>query len=134
MAPKLSDIPQKEERVPPIERLGGDERIAVPAHLTSGPREDNYVLRVVGDSMVDECVMDGDFVIVRRGATPSNGEMAVCLIGDDATLKRVFHEGEEMRLESGCPGRETMRFAARDVQIQGVVVGLMRRYRCGEPR
>lgn len=113
----------------PIVKLDGQERIAVPAHLTV-PGADNYVLRVVGDSMLDECVMDGDYVIVQRADSARDGQMAVCLVGDDATLKRVYYEGDgRVRLESGRPEHAVIYVQATDVRVQGIVVGLMRRYR-----
>src|SRR4051812_14154930 len=70
----------------PIEAMSGSERVAVPGHLLSGKPGDHYVLRVVGDSMIEEGIYDGDFVIVLRRDAAEPGEMVVALIGDDATL------------------------------------------------
>lgn len=115
--------------MPPIEKLPGSERVTVPGHLMRGSG-DHYVLRVVGDLMADEAILDGDFVIVLRRDYAEDGEIAVCLIGDDATIKRVFHEeGEYLRLESCLPGGgRALRCPAEGVKIQGVVVGLMRKF------
>lgn len=114
--------------MPPIERLTEGERIAVPAHLKDD-HGDHFVLRVVGDGMLDECIMDRDYVICRRAETAKDGDICVCLIGDDATLKKVFYEGDMMRLESSRPGHPaTLRVPAADVRINAAVVGLMRRY------
>ena len=65
----------------------------MPGHLLSPRGGDHYVLRVVGDSMIDEGIHDGDFVIVLRRDLAEPGEMVVALVGDDATLKRFYPEG-----------------------------------------
>ena len=113
----------------PIEALPGNERVAVPPHLAGGREGGHYVLRVQGDSMIDEGIHDGDLVVVRRRDEAHPGEMVVALVGGaDATLKRFFPEGEEVRLQPAHPSMEAIRVPAADVQVQGVVVGLMRRF------
>ena len=113
----------------PIEALPGDEQVAVPPHLVGGREGGHYVLRVQGDSMIDEGIHDGDLVVVRRRDEAHPGEMVVALVGGaDATLKRFFPEGEEVRLQPANPSMEAIRVPAADVRVQGVVVGLMRRF------
>ena len=112
----------------PIEALSGSERVAVPGHLLSGRPGDHYVLRVVGDSMIEEGIYDGDFVIVLRRDVAEPGEMVVALIGDDATLKRFYPEGNIVRLQPAHPTMEPIRVPAQNVRVQGVVVGLMRKF------
>ncbi len=112
----------------PIEALSGSERVAVPGHLLSGRPGDHYVLRVVGDSMIEEGIYDGDFVIVLRRDLAEPGEMVVALIGDDATLKRFYPEGNIVRLQPAHPTMEPIRVPAQNVRVQGVVVGLMRKF------
>jgi repressor LexA len=112
----------------PIEAVSGNERVAVPGHLLSGRPGDHYVLRVVGESMIDEGIHDGDFIIVLRRDTADPGEMVVALVGDDATLKRFYPEGNVIRLQPANPTMEPIRVPARDVRVQGVVVGLMRKF------
>jgi repressor LexA len=112
----------------PIEALAGSERVAVPGHLLSGKPGDHYVLRVVGDSMIEEGIHDGDFVIVLRRDVAEPGEMVVALVGDDATLKRFFPEGKMVRLQPAHPTMEPIRVPANTVRVQGVVVGLMRKF------
>ncbi|HYH46532.1 MAG TPA: transcriptional repressor LexA [Thermoanaerobaculia bacterium] len=112
----------------PIEALSGNDRVAVPGHLLSHRGGDHYVLRVVGESMIDEGIHDGDFVIVLRRDQADPGEMVVALIGDDATLKRFYPEGNIVRLQPANPTMPPIRVPARDVRVQGVVVGLMRKY------
>jgi repressor LexA len=112
----------------PIEALAGSERVAVPGHLLSGRPGDHYVLRVVGDSMIEEGIHDGDFVIVLRRDAAEPGEMVVALVGDDATLKRFFPEGKMVRLQPAHPTMEPIMVPATNVRVQGVVVGLMRKF------
>jgi len=112
----------------PIEALSGNERLAVPTHLLSTRTGDHYVLRVVGESMVDEGIHDGDYVVVLRRERAEPGEMVVALVGDDATLKRFYPEGETVRLQPANPAIKPIRVPARDVKVQGIVVGLMRKF------
>jgi repressor LexA len=113
----------------PIEALAGDETLGVPSHLLGGRRNgDHYVLRVAGDSMIDEGIFDGDYVVVqlREEATP--GEMVVALVGDEATLKQFYPEGKKVRLQPANPSMPPIYVAADQVKIQGIVVGLMRKF------
>lgn len=112
----------------PIEAVPGDEKVAVPAHLLSARGGEHYVLRVVGESMIEEGIHDGDFVVVLKRDTADPGEMVVALIGDEATLKRFYPEGDVVRLQPANPTMLPLRVAARDVRVQGVVVGLMRKF------
>jgi repressor LexA len=110
----------------PLDVEVSDETIAVPEHLTS--RGDNYVLKVRGDSMVDDGILDGDLVIISRRERADNGEMVVANVNGEVTLKRLYHEGERVRLQPANSLMNPIYAAARDVAVQGVVVGLMRRF------
>ncbi|HVR99247.1 MAG TPA: transcriptional repressor LexA [Thermoanaerobaculia bacterium] len=112
----------------PIEAVSGNERVAVPDHLLSGKDGEHYVLRVVGESMIEEGIHDGDYVIVLRREVAQPGEMVVALVGDDATLKRFYPEGPMVRLQPANPNMDPIRVPARDVRVQGIVVGLMRKF------
>lgn len=112
----------------PIEALSGNERVTVPGHLLSPRGGDHYVLRVSGVSMINEGIYDGDFVIVLRREQAEPGEMVVALVGDEATLKRFYPEGPMVRLQPANPDMQPIRVPARDVRVQGVVVGLMRKF------
>lgn len=112
----------------PIEALPGDERLAVPGHLLHGGADQHYVLRVVGDSMIEEGIQDGDYVVVRRRERADPGEMVVALVGDDATLKRIYPEGPLVRLQPANPHMQPLLVPVEQVRVQGVVVGLMRRF------
>ena len=111
----------------PIESIPDEERIFVPADfLRSG---DHYVLKVRGDSMIGDGVHDGDLVVVQRAKEARDGEMVVALVSGEATLKRIYHEGrQDIRLQPANPALPTMIVPADDVQVQGVIVGLLRRY------
>lgn len=112
----------------PIEALPGDERLTVPDSLFSGRPHDHYVLKVVGESMIDEGIHDGDLVVVLRREQARPGEMVVALIGSDATLKRFYPEGPSIRLQPANPLMDPILVPADQVTVQGVVVGLMRKY------
>jgi repressor LexA len=112
----------------PIEAIAGQDRLAVPPSLLHGPIDDHYVLRVVGDSMIEEGIHDGDLVVVRRRDQATPGEMVVALIGEDATLKRIYPEGPTVRLQPANAAMQPIFVSAQEVRVQGVVVGLMRRF------
>jgi repressor LexA len=112
----------------PIEAVAGDERISVPQHLLGRRRGDHYVLEVVGESMIDEGIHEGDLVVVSRREQAQPGEMVVALVEDDATLKRFYPEGRRVRLQPANPNMQPIYVPAKDVRVQGVVVGLMRRF------
>jgi repressor LexA len=111
----------------PIEAVTGSETIAVPEDLVG--RRDTYVLKVKGDSMIDEQIRDGDFVIVEDRKTAENGEMVIALLGgSDVTLKKFYREHGRIRLQPANPAMQPMIVDAALVQLQGVVVGVMRKY------
>lgn len=110
----------------PLDVDVSDEMITVPEHLTS--RGENYVLKVRGDSMVDDGILDGDLVIIARRERADNGEMVVANVNGEVTLKRLYREGEKVRLQPANSMMSPIYAAARDVAVQGVVVGLMRRF------
>jgi repressor LexA len=111
----------------PIEAVALPEDIAVPpSFLTRGT---NFVLRVQGDSMIDEQIRDGDFVVLEKRERAENGEIVIALIdGENATLKKYHREGTEVRLQPANPALEPLIVSADRVTVQGVVVGLLRRY------
>ncbi len=111
----------------PIEAVASAETIFVPDSLVG--KRDTYVLRVRGDSMIDEQIRDGDFVIVEDRKTADNGEMVIALInGSDVTLKKFYREGPNIRLQPANPAVQPIVVDAERVQVQGVVIGVMRRY------
>ena len=100
----------------------------MPESLISGKR-DTYVLRVRGDSMIDEQIRDGDWVVVEDRKSADNGEMVIALVGgQDATLKKFYKENGRIRLQPANPAMQPIFVDLDSVQIQGVVVGVMRKY------
>lgn len=112
----------------PIEAVSGDETLTVPPALLGARIDDHYVLRVAGESMIGEGIHDGDWVVVERRDSAQAGEMVVALVGDEVTLKRFYPEGPVVRLQPSNPAMEPIRVAASDLRVQGIVVGLMRKY------
>jgi len=111
----------------PIEAVVGTETLAVPEDLVG--KRDSYVLRVKGDSMIDEQIRDGDYVIVEDRRTADNGEMVIALLnGADVTLKKLYREQGRIRLQPANAAIQPILVPAEQVQVQGVVVGVMRRY------
>jgi len=113
---------------PLIETLEGQETIPVLPDLL---RKNNiYVLQVNGDSMIGDHVLDGDHLIVEKRNSARDGEMVVALTNKGvATLKRFFREGPRIRLEPADASTEAMLLDEKDVAIQGVVLGILRKYR-----
>lgn len=112
----------------PIEAIEEQETISVPHDmLRSG---ENYVLRVKGDSMIDEQIRDGDYIVVNSRSTADNGEMVVALIGgDSATVKKFFRERDgRIRLQPANPTMQPLFYAEEEVQVQGIVIAVIRRY------
>lgn len=110
----------------PLDVVPSEDTITVPAELTS--RGENYVLKVRGESMIDDGIHDGDFVIIARRERAENGEMVVALLGGEVTLKRYYSEGKRVRLQPANVAMAPIFASRNDVAVQGVVVGLMRRF------
>jgi repressor LexA len=113
----------------PIEALRDQSAsIGVPAGLL-GPSGEHYALEVAGDSMVDAGILDGDTVIIQRCDTAENGAIVVALVDDiEVTLKRLRRRGASIALEPANPAYETRIFGPDRVNVQGKLVGLLRRY------
>jgi len=112
----------------PLEAVPTQETITVPADLVAG-RGRTFVLKIQGDSMVGEHIRDGDYVILEERRVARDGETVVALVdGSEATLKKIYRDGMNVRLEPSNPSVSPVLVTAERVQIQGVVVGLIRRY------
>jgi len=112
----------------PIEAIEDNESIGVPAEMIRR-RTETFVLRVRGDSMIEDQIRDGDFVVVESRCEARNGETVVALVGDsEATLKRFFRNGSSIRLVPANSSMEPIEVPARDVTVRGVVTGLLRHY------
>ena len=112
----------------PIEALENPEHIEVPSYLRT--EKDCYVLQIRGDSMIEEGILDGDWVVIEQRDYARNGEIVVALIDSrEATLKKIEQTSDEVRLLPANPQLEPMTYSAERIRIQGVVVGQMRAYR-----
>ena len=112
----------------PIEAITASETIFVPEDMVG--RRDTYVLQVKGDSMIDEQIRDGDFVIVENRRTARDGEMVIALVdGDSATLKKFYREGGgTIRLQPANARLKPIYIDQDRIRIQGVVIGVLRKY------
>jgi repressor LexA len=112
----------------PIEAIEVPESIALPADLAG--RGETFALRVKGDSMTGDGILDGDLIVVEKRRRVENGALTVVLLrGGEATMKRFYHEGETVRLKPSNPAMKDIVVPAAEVEVRGVVVGLMRRYK-----
>ncbi len=112
----------------PVEAIPNPETLSLGDFASR--RSNVYVLRVKGDSMVDDHICDGDYILVEGTETASNGEIVVALTGGtDATLKRFFREPSgRVRLQPANAQMEPLVLPAREVKIQGRVIGVLRKY------
>jgi len=111
----------------PIEALEGQSTLPVPAALL-GPG-DHYALEVSGDSMIEAGILDGDYALIRRTDTARDGEIVVALIhGEEATLKFLHREKGGIRLDPANAAYDPQFYGQGEVQVQGKLAGLLRRY------
>jgi repressor LexA len=108
----------------PIELVEQNERVKVPANMV---RKNTYALRVTGHSMVDDNIQDGDIIIVEKREWAENGQSVVALInGEQVTLKKFYIEADGIRLQPANPEMEPIRLKNAEVQVLGVVTGVIR--------
>jgi repressor LexA len=111
----------------PIEAIEGSDTIDVPASLIG--KRDSYALRVQGDSMIEEGILDGDLIIVEEKLEPRNGECVVATVDGEATVKRFYREKNgSVRLQPSNSAYKPILVKGGDLKIRGAVVGLIRRY------
>ena len=112
----------------PIEAVTDHETVAVPQGLAG--RRESFVLEVRGDSMIGAQIRDGDFVIVERRSTANEGEMVVAMVEGESTLKTYHREPDgSVRLQPANDAYEPIYVRGGDFRLEGVVIGLMRKYR-----
>jgi repressor LexA len=110
----------------PIEAVENPESISL-GDITRS--KDVFVLQVKGESMKDEHIVDGDYVLVEKGNTARDGEIVVALVDNtEATLKRLYREGQNIRLQPSNVAMKPIIVPARSVQVQGRVIGVLRKY------
>lgn len=111
----------------PIEAVEEKEMFHIPSFVRKG-QADVFALRVKGDSMIEDGIFDGDYVIIKRQNTAQDGDIVVALIDNEyATLKRYYREKDHIRLQPANASMEPFRIKGR-LKIQGKLTGLIRRY------
>ncbi|MBN2032891.1 MAG: transcriptional repressor LexA [Deltaproteobacteria bacterium] len=111
----------------PIEALEVADVIEVPPSMIG--RGDHFVLQVKGDSMREDGILEGDFIVVRKQPTAQNGETVVALINGEATVKRYYRKRDSVELRPANPDMKPILVSEGDLLIQGKVVGVMRQYK-----
>lgn len=111
----------------PIEALEGDDTFTVPEEFIR--RNETFVLRVKGSSMIEDGIWDGDYVVVESRPTAENGETVVALLNGEATVKKFYREkGGRIRLMPANEAMAPIIARDKDVEVRGVVVAVMRKY------
>ncbi len=112
----------------PIEAIEEQEHISVPEDLVAGSPGAHYVLRVRGDSMIDEQIREGDLLVIEERRNAENGQIVVAMVhGEDATLKKFYREGENVRLQPANSSYPPLEIPAERVEVRGVVRGVLRK-------
>lgn len=111
----------------PIEALEGQSSLSVPMALLGAG--EHYALEVSGDSMVEAGIFDGDFALIRKTQTARDGEIVVALVrSEEATLKYLRREGQKIRLDPANSSYDPQYYDSHEVEVQGRLAGLLRRY------
>jgi repressor LexA len=132
---KMPPKPPAEITLPLLGRIAAGqpiEAVQQPETISLGDitrSKDVFVLQVKGESMRDEHIVDGDYVLVEKANTARDGEIVVALVeGTDATLKRMYREGASIRLQPSNSTMSPIMVPAKSVQVQGRVIGVLRKY------
>lgn len=111
----------------PIEAMEGQTSLSVPMALLGAG--EHYALEVSGDSMIGAGILDGDFALIKKTNVARDGEIVVALVrGEDATLKYLRHENGQVKLDPANPEHAPQYYGAGEVEVQGKLAGLLRRY------
>jgi repressor LexA len=110
----------------PVEIFEHQETIQIPPWLLRGGT--HFVMEVRGDSMIDDGIREGDMVIVQQQVAPNNGDTVVAVVSGEATIKRFFQRGAMVELRPANAHMAPLQVPAQDVEVKGVVAGLMRKY------
>ncbi len=110
----------------PIERVEENEQVKVPANMV---RKDTYALKVCGHSMIDDNIQDGDIVIIEKKMSAENGQSVVALINSEqVTLKKFYIEADGIRLQPANPDMDAILLKNEEVEVLGVVTGVIRQF------
>jgi repressor LexA len=111
----------------PIEAVEDVDVIEVPPSMIG--QGDHFVLQVKGDSMKEDGIFDGDFIVIRKQPIAENGEMVVALINNEATVKRFYKQKQYVELRPAHTGMEPIIVKQEDLRIEGKIVGVIRHYK-----
>ena len=112
----------------PIEAIEVKNTLSVPAEFVRRPHQ-TFTLQVKGQSMIDEGILDGDFIVVEQQTTADTGETVVAVINGEATVKKFHRErGGRIRLQPANPEMKPLYVREKDLEIRGVVVAVLRKY------
>lgn len=112
----------------PIEMNEIPDTVSLPETMLG--RGETFVLEVKGESMIDEAIKDGDYVIVEKRESARNGDMVIaCIDNNEVTLKRIYKEGSRIRLQPSNPTMKPIIIENQDVTIKGIVIGILRKYK-----
>ena len=123
MRPAIPLVGQVAAGTPILAEENIEEHLEIPAVI--GADDGDYALRVRGDSMRDAGILEGDFVVVHPTEDADNGQIVVAMIGDEATVKRLFHEGEGVRLQPENPAYQPI--ITQEAEVLGRVIGVFRK-------
>lgn len=108
----------------PVDLNDDQSRVAVPASMV---RKNTYALRVRGHSMIDDNIQDGDIIVIEKRESAQNGQSVVAMInGERVTLKKFYVESDGIRLQPANPDMAPIRLKNEEVQILGIVMGVIR--------
>ncbi|MBD3609468.1 MAG: repressor LexA [Gammaproteobacteria bacterium] len=108
----------------PVDVCEQQETVSIPANMM---RRNCYALKVRGNSMIDDNIQDGDTIVVEKCETAANGQSVVAMInGEQVTLKKLYIEADGIRLQPANPDMEPIYLKNEDVQILGIVAGVIR--------
>jgi repressor LexA len=110
----------------PIEAIEGNESINVPASMIG--RGSHYALTISGESMIEDGILDGDIIVVKKQQNASNGDTVVAVIDNEATVKRYYKKKNSIELHPANSTMKPITIENGDFQIKGVLVGLLRSY------
>lgn len=111
----------------PIEVIEDKEYIDVPSYLVSSG--ENYILKVSGNSMVEDGIFDGDLIVISKKERAENGDLVIALVNEEVTLKRFFRERDRIILKPANSNYKPIVVKEDEVKIQGIVLGLIRKYK-----
>ena len=112
----------------PIEAIETNDALTIPEEFVRRPNN-AFALRVQGESMIGEGILDGDFIVVEKRPVADNGETVVAVVDGEATVKKIYRErGGRVRLQPANPHMEPILVKERDVEVRGVVVAVLRKY------